>query len=343
MALLVNNRRAGKHLYSEDGRSSKEADRAFQAVGWNQNDADLFKYWVFLDEQVYSTRKIASVHAALTAPAPTVSEWTAAVVLVRQKLFSIKKPVNLLFVLLSVVLVLDSCLFVRVSAVLIWTGALILLTVTELLFKLPAHVSGPTLCAAVLSVILIRVFARPARSQGTETSSSDSIPSRSSSVCGRLSTIALAGSLCLSTYLVTHYYSYSRLGVRYRRPFLNCVDRLEKGPDHIYLIVLQFPFQRTSLFDTMAAWEDWHFIYTDGDVRSPRYYTFLKEHNIDDLTTALYTDPRLHIITIEPVMTRITQFLKDHRGVDVEYSVRDMPPIKVFSLRERTIDSSETL
>jgi hypothetical protein len=78
----------------------------------------------------------------------------------------------------------------------------------------------------------------------------------------------------------------------------------------------------------MAGWEDWQLLYTDGDLRSPRYEAFLQEHDIDDLTTALYTDPRIHIITIESTMKRITKFLKDHRGVDVDYSVQELRLIR---------------
>ena len=83
----------------------------------------------------------------------------------------------------------------------------------------------------------------------------------------------------------------------------------------------------------MHDWKDWHFLYTDGDVRSPRYYAFLKEHGIDDLTKALYSDRRVKLITIEPKMKMLAEFLREHRGVETEYSTeRQLPSMTVFQL-----------
>ena len=87
----------------------------------------------------------------------------------------------------------------------------------------------------------------------------------------------------------------------------------------------------------MQSWDDWNFIYTDGDLRSPRYAAFLKEHRIDDLTMALYADSRVQIITIEEKMKLLVEFLDEHRGVKTEYIVtQELPSFKVYQLREKS-------
>ena len=136
-------------------------------------------------------------------------------------------------------------------------------------------------------------------------------------------------------YKTWDHFLEARRGVAYRSDFLSSVENLKKGADNIYLLVLRFPFQRVSPYDTMQQWSDWNFLYTDGDLRSPRYAAFLEEHRIEDLTAALYSDSRVQVITIEEKMKMLVEFLREHRGVEAEYFVtQDLPSFKVFQLRQ---------
>jgi hypothetical protein len=237
-----------------------------------------------------------------------------------------------LFVLLSAVVAIRSRGIVLIAGVLFWGTTLVLLIGLHLFVKLEAHVTWPAFAGAFLGVLLIGVWVEGTAEHkpAGESSEADS----RSPILSLISILILVGATSLSAYKLHDHYTRSRQGVRLRAGFLKRVDELEKGPDHIYLLVLQFPFQRVSPFDTMRDWEDWHFIYTDGDLRSPRYHAFLKEHGISELSTAVYTDPRIHVITTIENVERYATFVKEHRGVELEHTSREMLPFTIFQLHQ---------
>lgn len=329
MAHLINNRRAGPLLYEAEGQS-KDTSATLRSVGWTYNDAGLFDRWLFIDETVFSIKNVDCVDRELTSYTPSWGEWSSSCLHVLKQLFT--RPLLILFAMLAV----SACQSLRTSylnCALPWFTPIAVLTVLHCFEKLENHVTVPTIAAAFLSTLIISASGRPAnkRSVGDDTGET----SRVSSFSHWFSRGVLIGAICLSAYQVKEYYSDSRLGVRLRPDFMKLVAGLDKGPDHIYLIVLQFPFHRVSPFDTMAHWKDWHFLYTDGDLRSPRYHAFLKEHDITDLTTALYSDPRIRVITIEQNIERLATFVKEHRGIEVGYTKQEIAPITVFQLHEK--------
>ena len=330
MAHLINNRRAGPLLYEADGQSD-DTSATLQSVGWTYNDAGLFDRWLFIDETVFSTQNVDRVDRELTSYTPSREEWSASCLHVLKQL--ITQPLLILFAILAVAMSCESRWATYITCAFLWFTAIVVLTALHCIETLEPHVTVPTIAAALLSTLIIKAGS-PTQNE-CSVSDDTGKPSRAPSFSYCLSRGLLIGAIGLSAYQIKEHYSESRLGVRHRPDFMKLVDRLDKGPDHIYLIVLQFPFHRVSPFDTMEHWKDWHFLYTDGDLRSPRYHAFLKEHNITDLTTALYSDPRIRVITIEQNIERLATFVKEHRGIEIGYTKQEIAPITVFQLHEK--------
>ena len=320
---LINNRHVTS-LFFDYETLSEDVQATLDSVGWSHNDAKVLNHWLYFDEKIFSFEAISRVNTALTSISVSWSKWLKTI-LSAVRLFA-TDPLSLLVVLLSLAILATGCGSVRAVGLLVWCVAATLAAFLYLFMKLPHHVLYPIASSAFFGTLIVSEGSRALRKRGVNSSDSPRIRNR-------LAAVLLSAAVLVAAYRTWHHYRLAQSGVRLRAEFLEIVEKLEKGPNHIYIIVLQFPFQRVSPYDTMHDWKDWHFLYTDGEVRSPRYYAFLKEHGIDDLTEALYSDRRVKLITIELKMQMLTEFLREHRGVETDYSIeRQLPSITVFQL-----------
>ena len=185
-----------------------------------------------MDEDVYSIEKVSYVNTSLTSFTPSWSDWKNSALHVVTK--RLTKPLHIVLMLLTVVLAVESSAFTRIMGAVIWIGSLSLLTALHLFVKLQTHVTEPVFCAAFLGTLLISVCVRTTKGAAIVPAESEDVLtgtncSEVSLVRSRVATIVLIGAACLSAYLVSDYYSYSKKGPRLRRPFLRLVDKLERA------------------------------------------------------------------------------------------------------------------
>jgi hypothetical protein len=318
---LVNNRHASEWI-SIQGEPSSEVKAKLQSVGWSHNDAKMLFYWLYFDETVFSAEATARASAALTTISASPATWLKATCTVARHF--IVTPVCLVPLLFSAAVLANARRRVRLLGASVWLGSCLLGAYLFLYLKLPSHVQFSIVWSSFFATLLLVAADR-------------TIEGVKRPVFTKwIGYPALACAIALAAYNLFDQLLMGRRGMERRADFDAMVGDLPKGPDNLYLIVLQYPFQRVSPFDTMQDWKDWHFLYTDGDLRSPRYYKFLKEHGIDDLTSALYTDPRIRLITTEDRIAAIVLFLKEHRNVDVEsVTIRKDSIQTIFQLHEK--------
>lgn len=338
LAKLINNRSAGSRILLEkDQQLSEKTQQALGSVGWSHNDARLFFRWLYFDKSVYSPELISRLNRQLRPPFPSPRDWLVTIQGMG-KLFVTDKLI-LLLLLLSGVVAASGSNRVRVGAIVAWMGSVLLTTAVYLLLKLPPHVLYSIVSGAFFGSVSISVCG--GRSEPlvtgdpppTETPTGNLSRSKGRSIPSTLLVIAAS---VLAVFLVKSHYDQSQRGLVIRERFLNAMSKLDRGPDHIYVINLQFPFHRVSPFDTMSDWKDLRFHYTDGDTRSPRYEEFLRQNGINDLTDALYTDPRVRLICHKSRPPLVAEFLQQHHGVEVEWTVeRKLPYITVFRIVEK--------
>ena len=319
-SFLVNNRHARELIFDQE-KTSPEVEAKLQSIGWSHNDAEMLFYWLYFDEKVFSAEALARASAALTTLSASPATWLKATFAVARHF--IVTPVCLLPLLFSAAVLANARRHVRLLGASVWLGACLLGGYLFLHLKLPSHVQFSIVWSSFFATLLLAAADR-------------TIGGAKRPLFSKwLGSLVLACAIALAAFHLLDQLLMGRRGIERRADFDAMVGDLPKGPDNLYLIVLQYPFQRVSPFDTMHDWKDWHFLYTDGDLRSPRYYQFLKEHGIDDLTTALYTDPRVRLITTENRIAAIALFLKEHRRYVESVIIRKDSTQTIFQLREK--------
>ncbi|MDA0588655.1 MAG: hypothetical protein O2820_12470 [Planctomycetota bacterium] len=332
MASLINNRFASTRIIMEnDKKLSGETQQTLDSTGWSHNDARLFYRWLYFDETVYSPASIGRVNDQLLPAFPDshtwlLTTWGIGRVLLTDKLI-------LLAMLLSGAVAAAGSNRVRLAVIAVWLAAILLTTAVYLLLKMPPHVLYSITSGAFFTSLSISVCGRQNRSLPPDGAAEEKSESRLRQIPGAL---LIAASVSMAAFLVFGHFKESQCGLVIRDRFLQSMSQLKRGPDHICVSNPQFPFERVSPFDTMSDWHDLQFLYTDGDTRSPRYHQFLRENGIDDLMDALYRDDRVRLICPESRLPLLVEFLREHRGVEVEWSLeRKLPYIPIYRLTEK--------
>lgn len=332
LASLINSRHAQAMILKKEGQPlSEETKHDLASVGWSHNDARLLFCWLYFDREVYSTESISRLNARILPALPGPKKWFQVIRGIALVLVSDRHV--LLLLLLSGAIAAAESNRVRFGVSAVWTGALLLLAALYLLLKMQHHVLYSIASGAFFVSLAVSVCNRIAAPIPTGSIEAGESGRRR----GRFVTpLLLVAAGVMAIHLAWSHFEESKRGTAYREQFLQSMSKLERGPDRIYIINLQFPFQRVSPFDTMSDWRDLRFLYTDGDIRSPRYEQFLRENDIDDLTTAIYRDPRVRLICHESRLPMLAEFLRDHRGVEVEWAVDlKLPYLTVFHMTER--------
>ena len=231
---LINNRHATA-LFFDHETLSADLQTTLDSVGWSHNDAKLLNHWLFFDENVFSVEAISRVNAALIPISVSWPEWLKTI-LSALRLFT-TDPLCLLLVLLSLASLSTGCGRVRAAGFLVWCVAATLAAFLYLFNKLPPHVLYPLASSAFFGTLIISVGSRAVRKRGVNSSDSPRIRDR-------LAAVLLSAAVLVAAHRTWHHFQLAQSGVRLRAEFLEIVEKLEKGPEHIYIIVLQFPFQR---------------------------------------------------------------------------------------------------
>lgn len=332
MASLINNRFASSQIFIEnDERLSGETQQALDSAGWSHNDARLFYRWLYLDETVYTPESIDRVNDKLLPAFPGSQTWLFTTWGIG-RIFLTDKLI-LLAILLSGAVVAAESNRVRLAVIAVWLASILLTTAVYLLLKMPPHVLYSITSGAFFASLSISVSGRQNRSLPRDGTAEEKSESRLRQIPGALQIIA---AVSMAAYVAFGHFEESKRGLVIRDRFLQSMSQLERGPNHIYVFNLQFPFQRVSPFDTMSNWDDLQLLYTDGDTRSPRYHQFLRENGIDDLMDALYRDDRVRLICPESRLPLLVEFLREHRGAEVEWSLeKKFPYIPIYRLTEK--------
>jgi hypothetical protein len=308
LANLINNRFAGSRIVIDSDKSlSDEAQRALNSASWSHNDALLLFRWMYFDTTVYSAESISRLNDELLPSFPGPRSWMLTTKGIG-KVFLTDKLILLAMLLSGAVAAAESNR-VRLAVIAVWLAAVLLTTAVYLLLKMPPHVLYSMTSGAFFGSLSISVCGRQCRSLPQDEVAEGATESQLRQIPAAL---LITAAVLMAAYLAFSHFRESQRGLVIRDRFLQSMSQLERGPDHIYVFNLQFPFQRVSPFDTMSDWHDLRFLYTDGDTRSPRYNQFLLENDIDDLMDALYKDNRVRLISRDSRLpSLLVEFLRE--------------------------------
>ena len=306
----------------------EEKTTELSEMGADWNDIACLIWWYFIDEDVYSSKKLAQIHETLAGAAlrPNVLRVVFATlgVLIHDNLFLL-----LIGVSLGLAFTGEAVPSRQIVVAFIWLGAFAVLAALLAVLKLPPRVYLSAGVTCWMMTLLTRFLWDGSSQTPTESgqlplaSEGQGTPQESKRQGAR---VWLTVMILCGAFVTRDHYQSAKLAAAEREAIDATVERLIDRDDPLQVLLVPFPFSRFDPLKSQHNLHEWKFIYLDGHQRSPRQKQIIEAHLGQPLPEAILANhPEIRFV-VEPEarsLPHIRQFYRTHYLLDVRFPVEE--------------------
>lgn len=279
-----------------------ETKPLFDSIGWTENDLDLIYYWYYMDEDIYSTEKLAKVNSHF----PEFHAQKR-----REAFMNDAAMWRMLFFMGVLLFFLPMRAFRMIAA----SIAVVLLMFLYFYFfmRIPQRVFLPQYCFLFYLAVL---FAVPKAPFFIKSPDSASIARKSAAF------LIVLFLLCSAWILIKNYRFYQDNLDRRSKALYAALNTFSPQDNQLYVIWdSTFPFESIRAYDDYEFARHFRMIILAVFQRSPHTYAMMEHFGIRNLAKDMVDNPNVFIFCRMDFMQLYITHMKEKYGMDVGFQL----------------------